>query len=70
MDLSKELRAVLLQLRDQRLRNAYQAGKNDILSELVFPSPDGSILDPDNLYHRYFHPVLSGPDCERSACMT
>ena len=50
---------MLLQLRDQRLLNSYQAGKNDILSELVFPSPDGSILDPDNLYHRYFQPVLS-----------
>jgi len=25
----------------------------------VFPSPDGSILDPDNLYHRYFRPVLT-----------
>jgi len=25
----------------------------------VFPSPEGSILDPDNLYHRYFQPVLS-----------
>jgi integrase len=25
----------------------------------VFPSPDGAILDPDNLYHRYFLPVLT-----------
>jgi integrase len=25
----------------------------------VFPSPDGWILDPDNLYHRYFQPVLT-----------
>jgi integrase len=24
----------------------------------VFRSPDGSILDPDNLYHRYFVPIL------------
>ena len=34
-------------------------GKNDISDELVFPSPDGSILDPDNLYQRYFQPVLT-----------
>ncbi|MFP5205928.1 MAG: tyrosine-type recombinase/integrase [Acidobacteriota bacterium] len=27
-------------------------------SDLVFPSQDGSILDPDNLYHRYFVPAL------------
>ena len=59
VDLSKELRAVLLGLRDQRLLDAYLAGKNDILSEVVFPGPDGSILDPDNLYHRYFLPVLA-----------
>jgi len=26
---------------------------------LVFLSPDGSILDPDNLYHRYFVPALT-----------
>jgi len=25
----------------------------------VFPSPDGGILDPDDLYHRYFLPVLA-----------
>jgi Phage integrase family len=30
----------------------------DISRNWVFPSPDGSILDPDNLYHRYFVPVL------------
>ena len=30
----------------------------DISGELVFSSPDGAILDPDNLYHRYFVPVL------------
>jgi integrase len=53
------MRAVLLQIRDQRLLRAYQAGKNNIVSELVFPSPDGSILDPDNLYHRLFLPVLA-----------
>ena len=38
---------------------AFLRGKNDISEELVFPSPEGSILDPDNLYHRYFQPVLS-----------
>jgi hypothetical protein len=25
----------------------------------VFPSPEGTILDRDNLYHRYFLPVLA-----------
>jgi hypothetical protein len=26
---------------------------------LAFPSPESAILDPDNLYHRYFQPVLT-----------
>ena len=34
-------------------------GMNTISDELVFPSPDGGILDPDKLYHRYFLPVLA-----------
>ena len=59
VDLSRELRRVLIELRDRRLLEAFLEGKNDISNELVFPSPDGSILDPDNLYHRYFQPVLA-----------
>ncbi len=31
----------------------------DISDELGFPSPDGTILDPDNLCHRYLHPALT-----------
>ncbi len=38
---------------------SFLKGKNDISEELVFLSPDGAILDPDNLYHRYFQPVLA-----------
>jgi integrase len=59
VDLSRELRAVLIELRDKRLLESFLKGKNDISDELAFPSPDGSILDPDNLYHRYFLPVLA-----------
>ena len=59
VDLSRELRAVLIELRDKRLLEAFLEGRNDISDEQVFPSPDGSILDPDNLYHRYFLPVLT-----------
>jgi integrase len=60
VDMSRELRRVLIELRDKRLLEAFLRGKNDISEELVFPSPEGSILDPDNLYHRYFQPVLQG----------
>jgi len=59
VDLSRELRKVLIELRDKRLLPAFLEGKQDISDELVFQSPDGSILDPDNLYHRYFLPVLA-----------
>jgi integrase len=59
VDLSRELRRVLIELRDKRLLEAFLGGKNDISDDLVFPSPEGSILDPDNLYHRYFQPVLT-----------
>ncbi len=57
VDLSRELRRVLVELRDKRLLEAYLKGKNDISEELVFRSPEGMILDPDNLYHRIFLPV-------------
>ena len=50
---------MLIEVRDAQLLNAYLEGKNDISGELVFPSPEGTILDPDNLYHRYFLPVLA-----------
>src|SRR5450755_413375 len=59
VDLSRELRSVLVELRDKRLLEAYLKGKSDISDELVFRSPEGTILDPDNLYHRVFLPVLA-----------
>jgi integrase len=59
VDLSRELRRVLIDLRDKRLLEAYLKGKNDISDELVFRSPEKAILDPDNLYHRIFLPVLA-----------
>jgi len=59
VDLSRELRAALVERRDARLLQAFMDGNSDISGELVFPSPDGGILDPDNLYHRYFQPVLT-----------
>src|SRR5437016_6013198 len=59
VDLSRELRSVLIELRDQRLLEAFIAGKTDVSDERVFPSPERTILDPDNLYHRYFQPVLT-----------
>ena len=44
---------------DKRLLEAYLKSRNDITEELVFRTPEGTILDPDNLYHRIFLPVLA-----------
>jgi integrase len=43
VDLSRELRKVLIELRDKRLLTAFLEGNQDISDELVFQSPDGSI---------------------------
>ena len=59
VDMSKQLRSVLLKLRDLRLLAAFAAGHDSIADDFVFPSPDGHVLDPDNLFHRYFLPVLA-----------
>jgi integrase len=56
---SRELRRALIELRAERLLESFLKGKNDISDELVSLSPDGVILDRDNLYHRYFQPVLT-----------
>jgi hypothetical protein len=37
---------------------AFIEGKSSILEELAFPSPEGSVLDPDNLVKRYFLPTI------------
>jgi integrase len=58
IDLSRQLRALLLELRDSRMLRAFAAGKTSILDEFVFPSPEGSVLDPDNLVKRYFLPTI------------
>jgi integrase len=58
VDLSKQLRAELLRLRDTRLVEAFAAGQASIMGDQVFPAPEGGVLNPDNLYHRYFLPCL------------
>ena len=56
--MSRQLRAALLKLRDQRLLEAYLQGKKSIAGDLVFPSETGTVLQPENLYHRYLLPIL------------
>jgi hypothetical protein len=44
VDLSRDLRRALIELRDERLLEAFQHGKNDIADDLVFRSPEGAII--------------------------
>jgi integrase len=58
VDLSRELRRTLLELRDTRLLTAMMVGKTGIVEDLIFPSKAGTVLDPNNLVHYHFPPCL------------
>jgi len=58
VDVSRQLRRALLEIRDQRLFKAFSEGRASIADDLVFPSPEGLVLDPDNLIKRYFLPCI------------
>jgi len=58
VDLSRQLRKVLLDLRDKRLLDAYLKGQASISDDLVFPSQTGTPIAPDNIAVRYMTPAL------------
>jgi integrase len=58
VDLSKQLRAALVELRDPRMLAAMMAGKSSIADDLVFPSQVGTVIKPDNIVPRYMEPAL------------
>ncbi len=58
VDLSRQLRKVLLELRDKRLLEAYLKGKASISDDLVFASQAGTPIAPDNIAVRYMNPAL------------
>ncbi len=59
VDLSRQLRRVLLDRHDQRLAQAKAEGRTSIAEELVFPSQAGTPLKPDNMAVRYMQPALT-----------
>lgn len=59
VDMSRELRRVLLELRDERLVQAFSKNKSDISNELVFPSEAGTPIEMNNFYVRVFKPLLA-----------
>jgi integrase len=58
VDLSKQLRRALLELRDKRMLEAFMAGRPSISDDLVFPSKANTPLDANNLVHYHFQPLL------------
>ena len=58
VDVSRELRQILLELRDKRMLEAFMKGETTIADDLVFPSKAGTVLDHNNLVHYHFHPCL------------
>jgi integrase len=46
VDLSRELRRALMELRDKRMLTAIMSGRASIADDLVFPSKAGTVLDP------------------------
>jgi len=58
VDMSRELRRVLLEARDARMLAAFQKGKDSITDELVFQSEIGGPVDPAKLVNRHFLPTL------------
>lgn len=64
VDLSKELRRVLMELRDQRMLEAFKRDEAET-SKLVFPSETGGRLDGSNVYNRDFLPCLTAAGLRR-----
>ena len=64
VDLNRELRQVLIELRDRRMLEAMQRGEEEV-SGLVFPSETGGPLDSRNVYHRDFLPCLKAAGMRR-----
>jgi integrase len=57
--MSRELRRVLLELRDERLVAVFAEGKFDLSGALVFPSDAGTPIEMNNFCQRVFHPVTT-----------
>ena len=58
VDLSKQLRTVLLELREKRMLDAARVDRASIADDLVFPSHAGTVIKADNIFPRYMQPAL------------
>ena len=58
VDMTKQLRQVLMAHKENALLRGFQLGKTSIADELVFPSEAGTPICPDNIGPRYMEPAL------------
>jgi integrase len=65
VDMSRELRQVLIELRDQRMLEWWQEGKASIADDLVFPGGRGNPVSVRTLAENYFLPVLERANLRR-----
>jgi integrase len=64
VDMSREVRRVLLELRDGMAMKAFERGE-EFVPRLVFPSSTGAPLDGINVYHRDFLPCVGAAGLRR-----
>jgi len=58
VDMSRELRRVLMDLRDERMLEAFQAGRQSISDDLLFPGEKANPVSVRSLVENYFLPSL------------
>jgi integrase len=64
VDMSREVRRVLLDLKDGMAMKAFERGE-EFVPRLVFPSREGGPLDGINVYHRDFLPCVEAAGLRR-----
>jgi integrase len=64
VDMSHEVRHILLDLRDRMAMKAFERGE-EFVPRLVFPSRDGGPWDGINIYHRHFLPCVEAAGLRR-----
>jgi integrase len=64
VDMSREVRSVLLDLKDEMAMKAFERGE-EFVPGLVFPSASGGPLDGINFYHRDFLPCVENAGLRR-----
>lgn len=70
VDMTKQLRAVLMAHKENALLRAFQLGETSVADKLVFPSEAGTPICPDNIGPRYMEPALEKAGFGSSGSMT